>query len=77
MKKYSYPHPSTIANILYDIEGMPEPNVQITIEKYALTKTKYLRGYPEKVKRNLRKFMSYYEAFKAEDYFSIFDREFF
>lgn len=77
MKKWGYPDPSKIANEIYGIEGMPEPNVQIDISKYGETKMQYLRAYPEKAKKNMRKFIPYYESFDAEEYFSIFNREFF
>jgi hypothetical protein len=77
MEKWGYPHASTIANKLYGIDGMPEPTVQIAIRPYSEIKMAYLRGYTEEVKRNLRKFIPYYEEFDAETYFSIFDREFF
>ncbi len=77
MEEWGYPHASTIANELYGIDGMPEPSVQIVISGQAQTKMAYLRAYPENVKRNLRKFIPYFEQFDAETYFSVFDREFF
>lgn len=77
MEKYGYPNPSEIANEMYGIEGMPAPTVQIDIQDQAQTKMAYLRAYPENVKRNLRKFLPYYEDFKAEEYFKIFHHEYF
>ncbi|MBI1344587.1 MAG: hypothetical protein GC171_16825 [Terrimonas sp.] len=77
MKKYNYPNPTQIAKNLYQIEGMPDPTVQINISPYAAAKMAYLRGYPESVRKNLRKFIPYYEDFDSKTYFSIFDREFF
>mgnify|MGYP005818867727 CR=1 FL=1 len=77
MEKSGYPHASTIANELYSIDGMPEPTVQINIEDQAVTKMVYLRAYPENVKKNLRKFIPYYEEFDAQTYFSVFNKEFF
>jgi LmbE family N-acetylglucosaminyl deacetylase len=77
MKKWGYPHASSIANALYGIDGMPEPTVQVSIIEQAGTKMRYLRDYPEEVKKNLRKFIPYYEDFDADIYFNIFDREFF
>lgn len=77
MKKWGYPHASTVANELYGIKGMPEPTVQINILEVAETKMKYLRAYDEDVRKNLRKFIPYYEEFDAQTYFKIFDREFF
>ncbi len=77
MKDWGYPDPSKLANELYGIDGMPEPTVQIHITDAAETKMKYLRAYDEDVRKNLRKFIPYYEEFDAVTYFNIFDREFF
>jgi LmbE family N-acetylglucosaminyl deacetylase len=77
MEKWGYPQASPAANELYGIDGMPEPDVQINITDQAETKMAYLRAYPESVRKNLRKFLIYYEEFDAEAYFSVWDREFF
>ncbi|WP_179335008.1 PIG-L deacetylase family protein [Winogradskyella costae] len=77
MKKWGYPSPSDIANKMYGIDGMPEPTVQINIAEVAGMKMDYLRAYDEDVRKNLRKFIPYYEIFDAKTYFEIFDKEFF
>jgi len=77
MEKWGYPQPSPKANELYGIEGMPEPDVQINISEQAETKMSYLRAYPESVRKNLRKYIPYYEEFDANTYFSLLNREFF
>ena len=77
LEEWGYPHASTIANEMYGIDGMPEPTVQVDIFPYAETKMSYLRDYPERARKNLRKFIPYYEEFDAKTYFAIFDREFF
>lgn len=77
MAKWGYPYPSDIANKIYNIDGMPEPNTQIDISLSAEIKMKYLMDYPEEARKNLRKFIPYYENFNAQDYFAIFNREFF
>lgn len=77
MKKWGYPNASDIANEMYGINGMPEPTVQINITEVAETKMNYLRTYDEGVRKNLRKFIPYYEEFDAKTYFGIFNREFF
>ncbi len=77
MIKWGFPDPSKMANEMYGITGMPEPTVQINIVDVAETKMKYLRAYDENVRKNLRKFIPYYEEFDAKTYFGIFDREFF
>ena len=77
MEKWGYPQASPAANILYGIEGMPEADVQINITDQAEIKMAYLRAYPENVRKNLRKFLIYYEDFDAETFFSVWDREFF
>ncbi|MCG9910699.1 MAG: PIG-L family deacetylase [Flavobacteriales bacterium] len=77
MKKWGYPDASAMANEMYGISGMPEPTVQIYISDVAETKMKYLKSYDEDVRKNLRKFIPYYEEFDASTYFGLFDREFF
>lgn len=77
MEKWGYPQASPAANELYGIEGMPEADVQINITDQAEIKMAYLRAYPESVRKNLRKFLIYYEDFDAETFFSVWDREFF
>ena len=77
MEKLGYPHPSTMANNLYKIDGMPEPTVQINIVDFADKKWQYLMEYDEHPRKNIRKFIPYYEDFDAKTYFGIFDREFF
>ncbi len=77
MEKWGFPHASTIANEMYGIDGMPEPTVQVAIYDYAETKMKYLMAYDEDVRKNLRKFIPYYEEFDAQTYFKIFDKEYF
>jgi len=77
LKKWGFPNSSNLANEMYGINGMPEPNVQIDISEVAETKMKYLRAYDEDVRKNLRKFIPYYEEFDAVTYFGIFDKEFF
>lgn len=77
LKKWGYPNASAIANEIYGISGMPEPTVQVNIAEVADIKMNYLRAYEEDVRKNLRKFIPYYEEFDAKTYFGIFDREFF
>jgi LmbE family N-acetylglucosaminyl deacetylase len=77
MKKWGYPDASRMANEMYGITGMPEATVQVDITDAAEAKMAYLRAYDEEVRRNLRKFIPYYEEFDAKTYFGVFDREFF
>jgi LmbE family N-acetylglucosaminyl deacetylase len=77
LKDWNYPNLSPLANQIYGVKGMPEPSTQINISKYAQTKMKYLLAYDDDVRKNIRKFIPYYEEFEAKTYFEIFDREFF
>lgn len=78
MKNSGYPNPSEMVKKLYGREnGMPEPSVQVNIEDHGDKKMEYLLAYGEDVRKNLRKFIPYFEDFDAATYFSIFDREFF
>lgn len=77
LKKWGYPNASLLANQLYGINGMPEPDVQINILEVAQTKMAYLKAYDENTQKNLRKFIPDYDKFDATTYFGIFNREFF
>ena len=77
LKKWGHPSASDMANKMYGINGMPEPTVQIKISDVAEIKMKYLRSYGEDVRKNLRKFIPYFEDFDARSYFNIFDKEYF
>jgi LmbE family N-acetylglucosaminyl deacetylase len=77
LKKWGYPSTSKIADGMYGIKGMPAPTVQVNIAEVAETKMNYLKAYDEDVRKNIRKFIPYYEEFDAKIYFGIFNREFF
>lgn len=78
MKNSGYPNATEMAKAMYDLkDGMPEPMVQVNIAAQAQAKMDYLLAYPESVRKNLRKFIPYFEQFDAQTYFSVFDREFF
>lgn len=77
LKKWGYPDTYEIAKVVYQVDGMPEPNVQINIQSQAEAKMNHLRGYAEAERKNLRKFIPYFEDYSAEKYFAVFDREFF
>jgi len=77
MEKWGYPQPGPKADKLYGIDGIPIPDIQIIVVDQAEIKMAYLRAYPESARKNLRKYIPYYEEFDAKQYFSIFDREFF
>jgi len=77
MKKYDFPNPYTIGKKIYGIDGMPEPDVEINITDYANEKMSYMLAYHEDARKNIRKFVPYFEEFDASTYFSVFDREFF
>jgi hypothetical protein len=49
----------------------------IYISAYVDGKMRYLRAYSEDAKKNIRKFIPYYEDFDAQTYFGVFGREFF
>jgi len=65
------------AKEIYQVSGMPEPTVQITISSEAKEKMAYLRSYNKREREILGFFMPEFEKYEAEEYFKIFDREFF
>jgi LmbE family N-acetylglucosaminyl deacetylase len=77
MKNSGYPNATALAKKMYNLPGMPAPDVQVNIAAHAEAKMAYLMAYPESVRKNLRKFIPYFEEFDAKTYFSVFDREFF
>jgi len=77
LEKWGYPSASDIANKMYGIDGMPDPDVQVSISGFGQIKMNYLMAYDEDVRKNLRKFIPYYEEFDAQTYFSIFNKEYF
>ena len=77
MEKWGYPSPYLVGRKVYKIAGIPEPDVQVDIPAYADGKMRYLRAYSEDAKKNMRKFIPYYEDFDAQTYLGVFDREFY
>ena len=61
----------------YDVAGMPEPMVQINIETEAKEKMKYLNSYNERERKTIGFFVPAFFEYSAEEYFSVFDREFY
>lgn len=61
----------------YQVEGMPEPTVQINITEEANTKMDYLLSYNERERKTMGFFIPAFQEYSAEEYFSIFDREFY
>ena len=61
----------------YGVEGMPEPTVQIDILSEANRKMDYLRSYNKRERKTIGFYLPAFEEYSAEEYFSIFDREFF
>lgn len=62
---------------IYGVTGMPEPDVQINIKSEAQSKMNYLKSYNERERKTIGFFIPAFETFSADEYFSIFDREFF
>lgn len=61
----------------YGVSGMPEPTVQVNIASEAEEKMDYLKSYNEREREILGFFIPAFEEYSAEEYFKIFDREFF
>ncbi len=65
------------AKKIFQVDGMPEPTVQVTIENEAVNKMKYLMSYNERERTVIGFFIPDFEKHKASDYFHLFNREFF
>ena len=77
MDKWGYPSSYHTAQEVYQVEGQPEPNVQVDIISESSHKMAYLRAYNESEKKNIRKFIPYFEVYPHWLYFRIFDKEYF
>ncbi len=62
---------------LYNIDGMPEPNVQVDIYESSWEKKMFLSTYLEGERKNIRKYLPYYEHYPLWFYFWLFDKEYF
>lgn len=61
----------------YGVTGMPEPTVEITITSEAKEKMNYLKSYNKRERETMGFFIPAFEKYSAEEYFAIFDREFY
>jgi N-acetylglucosamine malate deacetylase 2 len=78
MKSWGFPGDEwDRAKIAFGADGMPEPTVQIKITAEAQAKMNYLRSYNKREREVLGFFIPEFEKYTAEEYFTIFDREFF
>jgi len=78
MKSWGYPGDEwENAKKNYDLIELPKPNVQINISSEAYQKMEYLRSYNERERKTIGFYIPNFEDYSAEDYFSVFDREFF
>jgi len=61
----------------YEVDGMPEPTVQLNIEKEAEEKMNYLNSYNERERKTIGFFIPAFFEYKAKPYFKVFNREFY
>lgn len=61
----------------YKVDGMPQPTTQIYISNEANEKMDYLKSFNEREQKTIGFFIPAFFEYTAQDYFKIFDREFF
>jgi len=61
----------------YGVTGTPDPSVQIDIQDQAEQKMTYLRSFNERERKTMGFYIPAFEDYSAEDYFNVFNREFF
>ena len=61
----------------YQVNGMPHPTIQVNIRSEAKEKMRYLNSYNERERKTIGFFIPAFFEYTAEDYFKVFDREFF
>ncbi|MFM2135446.1 MAG: hypothetical protein RL021_846 [Bacteroidota bacterium] len=65
------------AKAAYQVNGTPLPTTQIHISAEAEEKMNYLNSYNERERKTIGFFIPAFQEYTAEEYFKIFDREFF
>ncbi|GAB3202792.1 PIG-L family deacetylase [Pontibacter aydingkolensis] len=76
-EEWGQPNSYMTALEMYNITGMPEPTVEINIEDQSESKMKFLRAFNERERQVISFFVPYFEKFDHEEYFGVFNREFF
>lgn len=78
MKEWGYPDDGwEYAKKIYKVDGPPEPTTQINIQSEAEIKMDFLKSYNERERKTIGFYVPAFEDYSAQEYFSIFDREFF
>ena len=78
MKEWGFPEDEwENAKKTYQVDGQPEPTTQINIQNQAQHKMNYLKSYNKREREIMGFYIPAFEDYKAEEYFKIFDREFF
>ena len=78
MKEWGFPDDEwENAKKTYQVDGQPEPTTQINIQNQAQQKMNYLKSYNKREREIMGFYIPAFEDYKAEEYFKIFDREFF
>jgi LmbE family N-acetylglucosaminyl deacetylase len=77
MKKWEFPNSYETVTEMYKVEGMPAPDVQVKITSQAKAKMNFLRSFEERERKTIGFYVPHFQDFEAEEYFSVFDREFF
>jgi LmbE family N-acetylglucosaminyl deacetylase len=65
------------AKATYMVTGMPTPTNQILIQNEAEEKMRYLKSYNEREQKTIGFFIPAFMEYSSDEYFSVFDREFF
>lgn len=78
MKSWGFPGDGwEKAKQAYQVDGMPEPSVQVNIFEEAEAKMNYLMSYNERERKTMGFFIPAFFEYTAQEYFAIFDREFY
>jgi LmbE family N-acetylglucosaminyl deacetylase len=78
MKEWGYSGNSwEKAKEIYQVKGMPIPTMQMNIRSEASEKMHYLKSYNEREQKTIGFFIPAFMEYSADEYFKVFDREFF
>jgi N-acetylglucosamine malate deacetylase 2 len=77
LHNWSSVNPYLAGKIVYKVDGMPVPSVEINIYDWAKAKKNYMSSFPPQDLKNIKKFAPAFHFYPALIYFRIFDKEYF
>jgi LmbE family N-acetylglucosaminyl deacetylase len=77
LHNWSSMNPYLAGKAIYNVDGMPVPDVEIKIYEWANEKKMYMESFPPQDLRSIKKVAPAFHLYPAWIYFKIFDKEYF